>query len=231
VGVAVAHSDKSIKQVSATFAATTASDVRTSTCTGPDGTYVRSRGTYSGNASGDASLTGPIKIYATSLINTTTGDGIVEGKFAIATSGDHRAAVHFTTVYSDGAIAGLARGHTASPGAKLVGNISGGFSSAGGFTDGKLGGGTAGGFAVTLSRGGCRPAEATPKPERIRVRGTISAVSSSLITVAGVTCTVPANLQGAVSNLHVSDRVEIKCEVANGVTTLTRVSHGHSGKH
>src|SRR4051794_37464616 len=47
--IAVAHGteSKAVKQVSATFAATTASDVHTTTCTGADGdSYALSRGTY-----------------------------------------------------------------------------------------------------------------------------------------------------------------------------------------
>jgi hypothetical protein len=224
VGVAVAHSDKSVKQVSATFTATDTSALRTSSCTGPDGTYVRAHATYSGSAvSSDASLNGAARIEATSLINTTTGDGVVTGKLRID-AGDKRAVAHFTAVYTNGAIAGLAEGHTASPGAALVGNLSAGYSTTGGFTDGKLGGGTSGGNAVAVTRGGCRPSSSSPKPERVEARGAISAVSSSSITVAGVTCSVPADLQEKVGKLHTSDVVTIHCEVANGTTTLTKVS-------
>ena len=49
-GVAVAHGfdSKAVKQVSATFSATTASNLRTSTCTGADGSYAKSVATYTG---------------------------------------------------------------------------------------------------------------------------------------------------------------------------------------
>ena len=64
--IAVAHGteSKAVKQVSATFAATTASDVHTTTCTGADGdSYALSRGTYTGTAtSTEPSLNGPVRI-------------------------------------------------------------------------------------------------------------------------------------------------------------------------
>ena len=39
---------------------------------------------------------------------------------------------------------------------------------------------------------------------------------------------MPADLQGKVAKLKVSDVVSIECDVANGASTLTHVStHGH----
>ena len=52
-GLAVAHGfdSKSVKSVSATFTATTAGNVRTSTCTGSDGhTYATTKATFTGTA-------------------------------------------------------------------------------------------------------------------------------------------------------------------------------------
>src|SRR5438105_15882876 len=82
-GFAVAHGfeSKSVKKVDAAFTATTAGDSSTRTCTGADGTYTKTRATYTGTAtSSEPSLNGPVTIYAESLVNTTTGVGLVTGK-------------------------------------------------------------------------------------------------------------------------------------------------------
>jgi hypothetical protein len=226
-GIAVAHgfSSKSVKAVSATITATTASNVSTSTCTGPDGTYAMSRGTFTGTStSSDSTLNGPITVDAKSLINTTTGIGVVSGRIRIDTSGGGHTHAEFDTTYTGGNIAGLAEGHAQD--AKLIGNISGAYSAASGFTNGKLGGGTTGGDAVEVLRGGCEPTHA-PKPDRIEVHGAVSAVSGTLITVAGVTCAV--NQASLVSGIQIGDQVKMKCTSSNGTTTLEKVSK--SGHH
>jgi hypothetical protein len=230
VGVAVAQSERSIKQVSATLAATAASDVRTSTCTGPDGkTYTKTHGTYTGaTAGGDWGANAPVRIHASSLINSD-GDGVVEGRLRIEAADGRHVHAHFTTVYSDGPIAGLAQGHASSPGGKLIANFSAdSYSGTGGFTNVKVGGGTTGGYAVLITRGGCRPGETPkPKPEKIEARGAITELPAGAIKVAGVTCTVPSDLASTVAKFKVGDYVRIKCEVANGATTLTRISGRH----
>jgi hypothetical protein len=233
VGVAVAHSNnKSIRSVSATFGPTTASDVKTSTCTDPSNkTYTRTSGTYNGTASStEPSLNGPIKIDASSLINSD-GDGIVEGKLRIEASDGTRTSAYFTAVHAvGGKIAGLAVGHTTSSGGQLIANFSADFSAATGFTNAKLGV-TAGGNAVLITRGGCRPSESKSKPEHVEAHGKIGQVSSTSITVAGITCSVPTNLQSTVAKLTTDDYVSIKCDVVSGQTpVLTRVSGWHS-KH
>ena len=58
-GIAVAHEggSKSVKQVAATFTATTGSNVQTSTCTGSDNvTYTTTRGRWTGTAATTGSL-------------------------------------------------------------------------------------------------------------------------------------------------------------------------------
>lgn len=238
VGVAVAHSNnKSIGAVSAAFTAKTVSELRTSTCTSPDGdTYVKTRATYTGaTTGGDWGMNTPVKIDASSLINTTDKVGVVEGKLRIEAADGKKVSARFTTVYSNGIVAGLTEGH-ASPDARLLGNFSATFdnSSTGGFDSGEVGGQTLPGDAVLITRGGCRPDEQKSKPERIEARGKITEIGSgpSSISVAGVTCTVPTDLQSTVGKLAVGDFVSIKCDVENGATTLTKVSGGGPGsKH
>src|SRR4051794_39407090 len=115
------------------------------------------------------------------------------------------------------------RGH--GPAARLVANLSAGFTAAGGFTSGKIGGGTTAGAAVELGPGRCQTVKTVQ--QRSQARGTVSAVSPTSITVAGLTCTVPANLQTRVAKLAVNDRAEIHCTLVNGANTLNSVE----GKH
>lgn len=231
-GVAVAHdgNGKSVAKTSAAFTATSAADVRTSTCTGSDGkTYATSRGRYTGAAvSSDGSLNGNATLDVETLINQTDAIGTLDGVLRIDGSGGHTVA-HVDAVYSGGHVSGIAEGHGSAPWNRLVANLSADFSTAGGFANGKLGGGTSGGDAAEVTSGGCRP-QAPPKPETIDVHGAVTAVSSTSITVAGVTCNVPSNLQSQVASIHVNDRVRLKCTASGGTNTLVRVE-GHGGDH
>jgi len=102
----------------------------------------------------------------------------------------------------------------------LLGNLSSAFnsSSTGGFGSGKLGGGTSGGAAVELGPGRCEPTSAVK--ETSEARGTVAASGTS-VTVASLTCTVPASLQAKVTSL-VGMRAEIHCSLAGSVNTLVK---------
>ena len=227
--VAVAHGiggAKTTKAVIGTFSAS-AGSVTTRTCTTPDNKSVTiTEGKYTGTAAGDPDLAGPITLRARSVVNTTDKVGVVAGSYRIDTSGRDTTG-SFSTVYSNGTIAGLALGQARTPGARIVANVSATFDPATGFTGGKIGGGTSGGMAVEASPGSCKPA-ATPRPEHSEARGAISALSSSSITVAGLTCSVPSTMAAQVTTKFKSgDRVEIRCALANGQNTLTRIAkHG-----
>jgi len=186
---------------------------------------VSTNGLYTGTATGDADLTGNATVRASSLINTTDNIGVVSGTLKIDVASGRNTQAQFNAVYSGGAIAGLATGHAHEPAARLVANLSAGFTGSGGFTSGKIGGGTAGGAAVELGPGKCQSTK--PVKEQSEAKGIISAVSSSSITVAGLTCAVPANLQAKVAGLAVNGRAEIKCSLINAVNTLTRVEAKH----
>jgi hypothetical protein len=214
---------KSAKAVAGTFNATTVSKVQTRTCTTSDGkTLVSTNGTYTGPATGDADLTGPATLQARSTINSTDGIGIVSGKLRIDVASGQDTTAQFDAAYSGGQIAGLATGHAQDPHVKLLANLSAGFTAAGGFTDGKLGGGTAGGAAVELGPGKCEPTKTVK--ESSQASGLVTAVSASSITVAGLTCAVPADLQSVVSGLTVGARAEIRCSLVSGVNTLVKAS-------
>lgn len=212
---------KSVRALSGAFTATTPSRVETRTCTTADGkTIVTTTGMYDGTATGDADLTGAAKLKARSVINTTDGVGVVSGWLKIDVPGQDTVA-HFDGVYSGGQVAGLAIGHAHGPHARLVANLSAGFVAGTGFSGGKLGGGTAAGAAVEVGPGDCRPARNVQ--QKSEARGTIGAVSPSSITVAGLTCAVPASLQAKVATLAVNQRAEIHCTLIGGVNTLVGV--------
>ncbi|MHB8643318.1 MAG: hypothetical protein ACYDA3_10585 [Gaiellaceae bacterium] len=209
---------RTAEAVAGTFAATTVTKNETQTCTSSDGkTIARTNASYTGTATGPAELTGPATVELHALVNTTDDVGAVSGTIKIDTAANNNTVAHFDAVYDHGKLAGLAIGH-AGDAVKFVGNLSSGFSPAGGLTDGKLGA-SAGGSAIELGPGKC----VETKPERSSAEGTVSAVSSTSITVAGLTCSVPSSLQAQVANVKVGDRAAIRCEVSNGTTTLVKL--------
>jgi hypothetical protein len=230
-GVAVAHGfdSKAVRQVSATFNATTASNLRTSTCVGADGSYARSSARYTGAAvSTEPSLNGSARIDASSFVNTTTGVGTVSGSARIDTADGRHTSFGFEGVLTHGSVVGLAEGRAGRGDVKLLANFSANYSAAGGFGNGMLGG-TAAGDAVLITQGGCKPPK-PPKPEHVKAHGAITNVTPTTISVAGVTCNVPPNLQGAVGKLKSTDVVTIECDVVSGAGTLTKVwGPGHRG--
>src|SRR5205085_10695072 len=125
-------------------------------------------------------------------------------------------------VFVRGAIAGVASGRARDLQVKLLGALWAGFVASGtgaGFASGTVGGGTAAGAAVELGPGRCAPSR--PASEKSEARGTVSQLTSSLITVAGLTCTIPPSLATQVANrVKLNGRAEIKCSLVGGVNTL-----------
>src|SRR3954454_15305209 len=228
-GLAVARnldSNTNVRALAGTFAATTASRVDTKTCTTTEGkTLVTTTGTYTGAAAGDPDLTGNTTLSARSTVHTTDNVGVVSGSLKIDVASGRDTQADFSAVFSGGSLAGLAIGRAHDPAGRIVANLSAGFTAAGGFTSGKIGGSTAAGAAVELAQGRCQSVKTVK--QRSEARGTVAAVSPPSITVAGLTCAVPANLQARVAKLAVNDRAEIHCTLVNGANTLKSVE----GKH
>ena len=231
-GLAVAHATQShsLKAVSATFTATSVSNLRTSSCIGDQGVpFTYTRATYSGTAmSTDPTLNGPITLDLSSYINTQTGYGTVGGRLSIATANGHTNA-GVTAVFSNNAFAGLASGRV-DHATWVLANMSASFAPATGISSGNLGGGT-GGAAVEGVPGRCvKPAP--PKPQHIRAVGYATAVSATSISADGVTCVVPADLSHFVTtHVAVGTRVDLKCTVAGGATTLYWIGvRGHAAE-
>jgi|SRR5579864_305921 len=225
VGTAVAHGGEGgaqgVAAVSGTFTATTVSGSSTHTCSTTAGKTIEStRATYTGTASGTPHLTGKATIAARSTIDTTDGVGTVTGTLKVGTT-----QTHFSAVYDHGTIAGTATGHAGSR-MQLLANMSASFSATGGFTAGKIGGGTAAGGAVELAPGGCTPAQ--PQNGDKEARGPVTASSTSSVTVDGLTCAVPPPLGLAVEiNFGVGTRADIKCSLVDGTETLVKIDQSH----
>ena len=217
---------KSATAVAGTFTATTAANVETRTCTTPDGkTIASTKATYTGAATGAADLTGPVTLQVRSLINTTDNVGAVSGHLTIDTAADKNTRAEFTAVYDKGKLGGLGAGRAGDHRVQLLANVSAGFSATGGFTDGKLGAST-GGSAVELGPGTCQ----SEQKESSSARGAVSAVSATSITVAGLTCDVPASFATQIGTVKVGDRLEIRCNLVSGKNTLVKLGSGDHRK-
>jgi hypothetical protein len=226
---AVAHGiegAKNVKVVAATFTANAGSTTSRTCTTSDNKTIVVTDAKYTGAATGDADLTGPITLRARSVVNTTDGVGTVNGNLRIDAAGKDTQA-SYSTVFDHGTIAGLAAGRSHESKTGLVANLSATFDPATGFTNGKLGGGTTGGSAVEVGTGGCKPAQETH--QQSSARGPILTLSATSITVAGLTCNIPSDKSADIlAKFHQNDAVEIRCAFANNANTLTSIS---SGKH
>jgi hypothetical protein len=219
---------KSAASVAGTFTATTAANVDTRTCTTSDGKAIAvTRATYTGTAAGAADLAGPVTLKVRSLINTTDNVGAVSGSFSIDTAADKNTRGEFSAVYDHGNIAGLASGRGQDHSVQVLANLSAGFTAAGGFTGGKLGGGTAGGAAITLGPGKC----ASEQHDSSSARGAVTAVSASSITVAGLTCAVPASFATQIGAVKVGDQTQIRCNLVSGTNTLVKLGGAENEKH
>jgi hypothetical protein len=228
-GVAVAHGiegAKTAKAVAATFSAT-AGTTTSRTCTTTDAKSITvTVGKYTGTVLGDADLAGAITLRVRSVINTTDKVGLVNGAYRIDVSGRDTVGA-FSSVYDNGAVAGLTTARAHDPGLRIVGNLSATFDPAAGFTGGKIGGGTTGGSAIELGGGACKPSQ--PTREHSAARGAISALSTASVTVAGLTCNLPSSKSADINaKFKTGDNVEIRCDFAGGQNTLTRIEkRGH----
>jgi hypothetical protein len=227
---AVAHGiegAKNARAVAATFTAA-ASSMSTRSCTTADGkTIVVTDARYTGSATGDPDLTGAITLRARSTVNTTDAVGVVDGRLKIDVASGADTAANFTTVLDHGTVAGLAAGRAHDPRAKLIANLSASFDPATGFTNGKIGGGTAAGSAVEIGPpNACKPAKV--RAEKSQARGAISALSAASITVAGLTCAIPSDMSADVNaKFKQGDNAEIRCTFTGGQNTLTHIQRRH----
>src|SRR5436190_1636423 len=140
-GLAAADNDgpQAIKSVAATFTATSVTNSQTRTCSNADGSFAVTSAGYTGmSTSSEPGLNGALTLRVRSSINTTKNLGTVDGTLRIVPSSGRKTEAHFTAVYANGQLSGLATGHAQDPYLRLVANVAAGFSAAGGFTDGHI---------------------------------------------------------------------------------------------
>ena len=158
VAAATRHA-QSTQAAAADFAAGSVSRSHSETCVASDGTYQLTTATYTGTAtSSDARLNGTLEIRASSVVNTTTKLGWLEGRLRVrGTNAGASGTIH--AAIANGAAVGSVAGQGSRPEAKLVASISATFSPAAGFASGKLGAGSTGGAGVLYTHGECRKAK------------------------------------------------------------------------
>ena len=161
VAAATRHS-QSIQAEAADFNAGSVARSHTETCTASDGTYQLTTAAYTGTAtSSDARLNGSLELRVSSVVNTTTKLGFLDGSLRVRGT---NAGVHGTihAAIANGAAVGSLVGQGSHPEARLVASISAAFTPATGFASGKLGSGSANGAGVFYTRGDCRKPKRAP---------------------------------------------------------------------
>jgi len=152
-GFALAHGGGpgSVQAASATFDAATVTDLHSGTCTGADGTYTRTKATYTGTAtSSDARLNGTLTVRAKTFYNADTNLGVVEGHFRVENADGHTNG-KFVAVDTNGTLDGWLGGRAHGPHAGLLGGFSATFDPTAGFSGGQLGTGSSTNSAVFVS--------------------------------------------------------------------------------
>jgi hypothetical protein len=213
--------------VSATFTATNVVRSDTRTCTGTDGTYEITHARYDGQAtSATAGLAGSLQIRVKSVYNTTEKLGWVDGTLYLR-GDDRRAVGHFSAVNTNGVLDGFVAGHLNRRVAVLRGSLTAGFTRTGGFTDGKLGTGSA--TNTALLTGQICKGKSQPASVRLSVRGTVEAITSSSISVkprdgsVTQTCAIVAGTSPGTNGVDPGEDVEITCGLVNGAMTLLKI--------
>lgn len=228
-GAAVAHlKSADVSAASATFTATSASQLQTRTQTCAGQTVEVSDGRYSGTAASTTTpdLAGPAELRVHSVYNTTKKLGWVEGSLTIAAA-DGRTHSRFVAVNTDGKLDGWLTGSAGPGDGSVFGSLSGAFTKAGGFTEGSIGTGTGANAALLVKRLGCKP-DGTPRPSVfLTVRGQVDALSATTISVkpsdggASQACTIGDEKPS--SRIAVGDRVEMTCAQTGGAWVLKKV--------
>ena len=170
VAAATRHT-QSTQAAAADFTAGTVSRSHTTTCAASDGTYQFTTATYSGTAtSSDPRLNGPLEIRSSSVVNTTTKLGWLDGTLRVrGTNAGANGRIH--AAIANGTAVGSLVGEGSGPEAKLVASFSGAFTPATGFAAGsKIGSGSATGAGVLFTRGDCRQAKPGPATAVFRLR-------------------------------------------------------------
>lgn len=216
VAIGALGRDRTASAVSATFTATTVGNRATTTCSNDDGTYQITKGTYTGAATGDAMLAGPIRLTVRAAINTTKRLGTIDGNVVVDRAGrDTRA--HLTAVYNDGSVSGVLIGTALPPGQRLLGTFTASYSSDGGFGAGGVGTGNVEPAGLAFTEGACKTAK--PATGQLKLLGgTVSALADASITIGlpaggSFSCSLDDRANAEISRQHIAvgDRVSAVC--------------------
>ena len=222
-----------VSEATATFSTDKASPVRSRECTGADGkAWKVTDGHYTGTSvSTNVILAGPLTIHARTTYSTTDALGYVDGSFKVRDD-DSRVSGHFTGTLKAGKLVGFLTAKSRGNHAKVLGNISANFDPAAtaAFTSGALGSGATGALAVVAGPV-CKKPAPKPKPVRpVHVKGEVTALSASEITVTSKGPTTTKCAIGATSPATaglLNKRVEMTCEYLGTpptqVWTLTKI--------
>lgn len=236
VAVADGWKTADVSAASATFTATTPTNVRTSTYTCGTQTIEVTTGRWAGTATSTTpDLAGPVELHLKSVYNATKNLGWVDGKLKIR-AGDGSTVAHLTGINANGAVDGWLRGHAGRGDGRLFGSLTGTFSKAAGMTAGAIGSGSGADLAVIADGVRCSKSEQSRPSVRLHVRGTVEAVSATAITVkpadgsASQTCTVAAgDDDDETEGVRVGDHVEMTCSQVNGAWVLKDVDRKRRG--
>lgn len=130
-GATAAVGGQHTSPVTATLSAVRVAILHEQTCTGTDGEYRVATESYAGAIAGDPRLTGIAAVYLTSITNTTTGNGTVQGAVLVTETGGH---VRFSAVLQgvingsgglnlQGLLSGIVNDFGTSAGGRLVANF------------------------------------------------------------------------------------------------------------
>jgi hypothetical protein len=228
LAVGALRRDRTASAVSATFTATTVVSRATNACSNGDGTFQITNGTYTGASSGDAGLTGPIRLNVHAAINTTKRLGTIDG-FVVVDRAGRDTHARLLGVYRDGNVSGLLIGQAMPPGQRLLGTLTASYSPDGGFGAGGIGVGSVTPAAVVLSEGECQPSKPASGQLKL-IGGTVTVLNSGSITVALVaggsfSCLLEGRGRSELSKQHVAvgDQVSAFCTFRGGQWTLLHV--------
>jgi len=253
-GIAAAWSRQQQTQAaSATFTATTVSQLRANTCTGSDGTYQDTNAVYTGTStSSNASLNGPVEIRAHSVVNTTEGLGWLDGTFRVRPASGGGVNASFHAAIANGNLVGLVTAG-ADNGGKLVASLSSAFTASGGFPSGNLGTGSTPNAGVFFTQGSCtkvktvkgtfvskidlNPREVVPPVTGLRASGNgnltleVTRDSSGNVTSGNVVFYVNYDFPGSVTitglSLHQGNRGANGPTVVDAATGTITDTDGH----
>jgi hypothetical protein len=233
VAVAATFTAGGITNTAATLNTTTATDVKTRTCTGGDGkAFTITDARYTGTADftnpglPGNEFDGPLAVHARTTVDSATHLGVVDGSFKV-NDGDNRLSGRFTGVVdANGNLSGFLTGKSHGNHATVVGTLGGTFSTATGLT-GKLGTTTLNPNAVLVGPV-CKgrpeppkPPKPAPKPQRFHIEGTLAINGNppTSVTVTGkgpttAMCTIDLN-SPPLTGFAAGDKVEMACEGTN----------------